>query len=177
MRHPAAEPAPRGHEAREPESELAAKRRTPLATRPRPARRLQIHSPAAVERDAFLFQPLALNVRPEAVAMGAASGGVDDTMPWHGFDERSPQSTERDTDGAGPARLPENRRHLTVRHHFPARHAPDEPIHEPLKGRAIGGDGRAPSVVAASSRMRRTRQQLSCWSAPRARSPRRRAPA
>ncbi len=166
-----------------------AETRAPFPSRSRPARRPQVHSSAGVEADAFLFQSLALDVRPEAVAMRAPSSGIDHAVPRHALDERSAQGAERDADGTCTARLPENRRDLPVRHHLAAGDAADETIDEAIEGRLIGACSRARAAVAARSRLdvntvrtvqarrraaattraRRIRQRTSGRSAPRAR--------
>src|SRR5262245_16995674 len=81
-------------------SELVAEGRRPLAARPRPPRATQVDAPVAVEAHAFALEEIALHARPEAVAVAAASRGIDDSLPRHRVDRVPAQRPERHPDGA-----------------------------------------------------------------------------
>jgi hypothetical protein len=92
----------------------------------------------AVEADSLSLEELALDVRPEAVAVAATARGVDDALPRHQVEERCAEHAERRSHWPRRARLPEYGRDLAVGHDLAARDSAHEPIDEAVEGRRAG---------------------------------------
>src|SRR3989442_12417062 len=101
-----------------------------------------------VEANPLALEELALDVGPEAVAMAAAAGRVDDALPGHEVDHRTAQCAQRHAHRPCAARLPEDGGDLPVGDDPAARDATDDPIDQADRGARTGGGAGRPSLLS-----------------------------